>query len=102
MRKKNGPNIEPCGTPARIGAQSESWPLRTTLWCLSLRKLQNRFRSFPDIPRDSSLYSNTLCDTLSNAFEIPKKLSLTSVMGYDQNLHKYCVPLILADICMSH
>ena len=24
MRKSNGPKIEPCGTPARIGAQSES------------------------------------------------------------------------------
>ena len=31
MRKSNGPNIEPCGTPSRIGVQSESLPLRTTL-----------------------------------------------------------------------
>ena len=24
MRQSNGPKIEPCGTPTRIGAQSES------------------------------------------------------------------------------
>ena len=41
MRKSGGSNIEPCGTPARIDAQSESWPLRTTLWRLSSRKLRN-------------------------------------------------------------
>ena len=82
MRKSNGPDIEPCGTPARIGAQSESWPLRTTLWCVSLRKLQNGFRSFPDIPRDSSLYSNPSCHILSNTFEISKKLPLTSSDGF--------------------
>ena len=82
MRKTNVPNTEPCGTPARIGAQSERWPLRTNLWCLSLRKLRNRFsRRFPNIPRDSSLYKNTLCYTLSSAFEISKKLPLTSSDG---------------------
>ena len=31
MRKSNGPKNEPCGTPAKIGAQSESRPLKTTL-----------------------------------------------------------------------
>ena len=81
MRKSNDPNIEPCGTPARIGAQSESWPLRTTLWCLSLRKLRNRFSRFPDIPRDSNFYSNPSCHTFSNAFEISKKWPLTSSDG---------------------
>ena len=44
--KSNGPNIEPCGTSARIGAQSESWPLWFTLECLSLRKLWNRWVSY--------------------------------------------------------
>ena len=38
-KKSKGPNIEPCGTPARIGDQFEDWPLRITLWDLSLRKL---------------------------------------------------------------
>ena len=81
MRKSSVPNMEPCGTPARIGAESESWPLITTLWCLLLRKLQNRFRSFPYIPRDSSLYSNPSCHTLLNSFEISKKLPVTSSAG---------------------
>ena len=31
MRKSNGPKIEPCRAPDRIGAQCESCPLRTTL-----------------------------------------------------------------------
>ena len=65
------------GTPVRIGAQSESWPLRITLSCLLLAKLQNRFR-FLDIPRDSSLYRNPLCLTLSNTFEIQKNASNSS------------------------
>ena len=37
--------METCGTPARIGAQSECWPLINTLWYLSLRKLRNRLRT---------------------------------------------------------
>ena len=35
----SGPRAEACGAPARIGAQSECWPLITTLWYQSLRKL---------------------------------------------------------------
>ena len=81
MRKSNGPKIEPCGTPARIGAQSDSWPFRTNLWCLPIRKLRNKFTRFPDIPRDWSFYCNPSCYTLSNAFEISTKLPLTSSDG---------------------
>ena len=31
IRKSNGPNIKPCGTPARTDNQFEHWPLSTTL-----------------------------------------------------------------------
>ena len=31
MRKTNDPNIESCGTPARIGARSERWQVITSL-----------------------------------------------------------------------
>ena len=30
IRKKNGPKIDPCGTPARIHIQSDAFPLRVT------------------------------------------------------------------------
>ena len=30
-RKRNGPEIEPCGTPFDTGTQSETWPSKTTL-----------------------------------------------------------------------
>ena len=81
MRKGHGPNFQPCRTPARISGQSENWPLKTTFWCLSSRKLRDRFRRFPDIPRNSSLYSNPSPHTLANALEMSKKLLLTSSDG---------------------
>ena len=31
IRKSNGPNIEPCGTPASTDDQFGHWPLYTTL-----------------------------------------------------------------------
>ena len=45
------------------------------------RKLRNRFRRFPDILRDSSLYGNPSCHTLSNTFEMSKILPVTSSDG---------------------
>ena len=80
-KKSKGPSIEPCGTPARTGDQFEDWQLRTTLWNLSLRKLWKSVGKLPEIPTVSSLYSNPSCQTLSKAFEISKKLALTSSEG---------------------
>ena len=34
IRKRSGPRIDPCGTPARIGLHVEVWPFKTTLWSL--------------------------------------------------------------------
>ena len=76
MWKSSGPKIEPYGTPARISGQSESGPLMSII-----KKLQKRFRRFPDIPSDLTLYSNPLCHTLSNTFEISKKLPLNASDG---------------------
>ena len=42
------------------------------------RNYEIDFRRFPDIQTDSVLYSNPFCHTLSNTFEMPKKLPLTS------------------------
>ena len=78
IRKSNGPKIEPCGTPVSSDVQLEHWPLSTTRWNLLLKKLLSRLRRFPEIPIRSSLNSNLSCHTLSRAFEISKKLALTS------------------------
>ena len=43
-------------TSASTGAHLECWSLRTTLCCLSLRKLWKNLSKFPEIPRVSSLY----------------------------------------------
>ena len=32
IRKKRGPKIDPCGTPALTGNHSDIWPFKTTLW----------------------------------------------------------------------
>ena len=32
IRKKRGPKIDPCGTPALTGNHSDVWPFKTTLW----------------------------------------------------------------------
>ena len=34
MRKRSGPNIDPWGTPAKIGPHDDVWPFRITLWSL--------------------------------------------------------------------
>ena len=78
IRKKNGPKIEPCGTPVSTDDhQLEHRPLSTTRWNLLLKKL-SRLRIFPEIPICSSLNSNPSCYTLSKALEISKKLAFIS------------------------
>ena len=56
----------------------EHLPSRTTRWDLLLIKLLGKLRRFPDISIRSCLNSNPSCHTLSKAFEIFKKLALTS------------------------
>ena len=38
IREKRGPKIDPCDTPSRIHSQSEVFPIRVTLWTLSLKR----------------------------------------------------------------
>ena len=80
--ESNGAKIEPCGTPASTDDQLEHWQLRTTCWNLLPKKLLSRLRRIPNISIRSSLTSKPSCDTLSKAFEIYKKLALTSRVGY--------------------
>ena len=59
---------------SRISILNKSWQV----WYLSLRKLRNRLRRFPEIPIHSSLYGRPSCHTLPNAFEISKKFPRNS------------------------
>ena len=81
IKKSSSPNIDPWGTPASTGTHLECCPLRTTLCCLSLRKLWNNLSKFPEIPKVSSLYKRLSCQTLSNALEISRKRPITSSDG---------------------
>ena len=36
-RQRSGPNIEPCGTPAKTGFHDEFCPFKITLWNLPER-----------------------------------------------------------------
>ena len=66
---------------ASIHAHLKCWPLRVTLWCLSLKKLWINLSKFSEIPKVSTLYKINLCQTLSNALEISQKVPLTSSDG---------------------
>ena len=43
IKKKNGPKMDPCSTPAFTGNHSDVWPFRTTLWNLFVKKTFNEF-----------------------------------------------------------
>ena len=66
IKKISGPNVKPCGTPPLIDNQDDNWSLSTTLWNLLFRKYWNN--------RPSR-------QPLSNAFEMSKKLPITSSDG---------------------
>ena len=55
IRKKSGPRIDPCDTPAFSGNHSEVWPLTKTLWNLHVKKLWISFRNESETPIDFSL-----------------------------------------------
>ena len=52
IKKKRGPKIESCKTPATIGNHVEDLPLINTLWYLLPRKFSMNFNRGPDIPID--------------------------------------------------
>ena len=82
IRKKGGPNIDPCGTPDYIDSHSDFWPFKTTLWNLFFKKLLIRFNKVLEIPIDLSLKINPSCHTLSKTFDISKKTPRDSSVGY--------------------
>ena len=47
ITKNNGPRTEPFGTPDLIVSHSDSCPFRTTLYCLSNKKIQSKLEDHP-------------------------------------------------------
>ena len=98
-KKSKGPSIEPCGTPARTGDQFEEWPLQTTLWNLSLRKLCVNCLKF---------LQSLVCIVIPRARPYQRLLRylrsklLLRVKDFDQNLHKYYGQLTAIDFHKSH
>ena len=50
LREKRGPKIDPCDTRSRIHSQSEVFPIRVTLWTLSLKRFLINLSRFPLTP----------------------------------------------------
>ena len=66
------------GTPADILIHSDDCPFNTTLWYLSVKKLEITFNIFPPTPLHFSLYIKPSCQTLSKALLMSKKTPRTS------------------------
>ena len=76
MRNNNGPNIDPCGTPALTLVQVDT--LRTTLCFLLLKESVKMFFKSPEMPFCFSLKITPSCQTLSKALDMSKKTLLIS------------------------
>lgn len=66
-KKNNSPRIDPCGTPASTGNQSDFWPYNNILWYL-FRTLLRSFSNKPKILTDSSSSITSTCQTLFQSF----------------------------------
>ena len=80
-KKSKGRSIESCETPAKTGDQFKGLTVENyslePITMETLKKVCANCLKF----QVSSLYNNPLCQTLSKAFEMPKKLALTSSEG---------------------
>ena len=67
IKNNRGPRMDPCGTPALIGGQLHSRPLKP------IRKIcSRRLSNFPRFPKDSSLNKSPWCQTLSKTLDNPR------------------------------
>ena len=78
IENNNRPSMEPCGTPALTSDQSKTSPFNKTLCFLFLRKLHKRFSKLPNISFCFNSKMRPQYQTLSNAFDISRKIPLTS------------------------
>ncbi len=69
-RKRVVDGTEPCGTPLLIGVEKEQWPSTTAEIERSERKLEIKEQREGQKPKEGSLESKDLCQTLSKAFDM--------------------------------
>lgn len=69
IRNNRGSSTEPCGTPEFVGTNVELLSFTVTDCDRLVRKHSNQGKIFKSILGRLRLYSNSLWDTLSNAFE---------------------------------
>ena len=88
IKKKRGPKIDPGGTPARVRSQSEVFPLRMTLWTLSLRKISINPSKFPLKPFCFNLNNKPSCHSLMKGFDMSKNTPQVSKEELESKLRK--------------
>ena len=82
IRKKSGPKMDPCGTPAFTSNHSDVWPSSTTLWNLFVKKLLISSSNASEIPTDLSLKIGPPCHALSKSLDTTKKTPRDSRVEY--------------------
>ena len=78
IKNNNGSSMEPWGTPALTSDQYETFPFNKTLSFLFLKNSWERFSKLPDISFRFNLKMRFSRQTLSNAFDVSTKTSLTA------------------------
>lgn len=73
-KNKRGPRTEPCGTPDLTRDDDEFLLLTVTNCDLLVRKHSNQDKIYGSILSRLSLYSSSLCVTLSKAFAKSRKM----------------------------
>ena len=73
IKNGSGPSIEPCGTPPLTLVHVKTYPFKTTICFLFLKKSHNKFKSSPDMPFCLRLNIIPSCYTLPNGFDISRK-----------------------------
>ena len=74
----NGLRMKHWGTPALTLVYEEDCRFNTTLCFLFVKKSFKTFNKLPDIPFSYNLNIRPSCQTLSSAFEMSRKIPLTS------------------------
>ena len=82
IRKKSGPKMDPCDTPAFTSNHCDVWPFSKTLWKPFVKIFLICSSKASEIPIDLSLKISPLRHTLSNALDISRKTPQDLRAGY--------------------
>ena len=85
MKKRSGPNTDPCGTPASIFFKEELRPFRTTFWFRFFSVVFQDIINFPSTSYVFNLKISPSCQTLLKALEICRNTPFLSSGGLQSN-----------------